>query len=71
MSDRMKNEMVKKPAGVPPEPDYRSLSGDPADPLHAHEGAIWFWDEIWCHRHGPYGSEAQARAALHDYAQQL
>jgi hypothetical protein len=36
----------------------------PADPVHQHEGAWWFWDETWTpERHGPYTDEAKCRFA--------
>lgn len=57
--------------GTDPLEDYVSASGDPMDPVHAHEGSWWFWDEIWVDRHGPYATEAEARAALRAYAEQL
>lgn len=31
----------------------------------------WFFDETWTERHGPFGSEAEAREGLRKYARWL
>lgn len=36
-------------------------------PVHEYEGKWWFWDETWCHAHGPYESKAEAAEELYKY----
>lgn len=43
----------------------------PEDPVHERDGKWHFYDETWYYTHGPYGTEAAARAALSDYADSI
>ena len=45
----------------------RSLSGLPLRP----DDKWWFWDETWSDAYGPYESEADANAAVNEYARNL
>jgi hypothetical protein len=38
------------------------------DPVHC---SWYFWNELWTYRHGPYESEAEARAALARFVESL
>lgn len=31
----------------------------------------YFWDETWCHRHGPFSTKKEAEQALIGYAESL
>lgn len=44
---------------------------DTQDPVFTEGGEWFFWDEIWCDRHGPYATERQARDAIAAYAAAL
>lgn len=42
----------------------------PQDPVHFDNGSWYFWDETWSERHGPFGSEVEARTAVNRYARE-
>ncbi len=41
------------------------------DAVHHREGKWWFWNETWSEAHGPFDTEAEARAACVEYARNL
>lgn len=43
----------------------------PFDPVHEHEGAWYFWDEIQLDRIGPYKDEREARQQHVIYCEKL
>lgn len=51
-----------------PEQSKKRLS---KNPVHEHDGAWWFWDEVWFNRVGPYATEQEAKDAIAEYAAKL
>ncbi len=37
------------------------------DPIHERDGKWYFWDEVWAHAIGPFGTEKLARQNLKKY----
>jgi hypothetical protein len=43
----------------------------PKDPIHLFQNRVWFWDETWSNRHGPYRTRTEAEIALDAYVKNL
>lgn len=50
---------------------FEYVSKDPSEPLHSDEQGFWFFDEVWCDRHGPYPTLDEAKTAISAYAATL
>jgi hypothetical protein len=41
------------------------------DAVHERDGEWYFWDEVWTHAIGPFGTEKLARHNLKQYVREL
>jgi hypothetical protein len=51
--------------------ETKKAKGDSSDPRFKEDGKFWFWDEVWCNKHGPYDTAEQRDNALQSYVDNL